>query len=149
MRVASPLLTALLVASCSADAGPGEDLARPATSAATLTPPTVLAPAFRYLESALIPGERDALRGARPDGRPDYQYRLSRLVGPTVEVWPDADLAEAARWGVHPEDLGGVVLDAYAQSLRGEPVDLAAAIARRLRPPVGYEVLMAPVTRAP
>ena len=119
-------------------AGTRPETAAAATALAT-TPPE-LRPVFRALDTLLTAGARDTLRRISSDSLWLYHMSLGMYVRNEFGLWRGGPLADAlrARGLRHPDDMSGVVVDAYRQFLRRERVDVDAAI-RRVPPPPKLE----------
>lgn len=126
------LLVALLAA-CSA---PESHRGAGATSggqlraeAASDTPPE-FRPVFRTLDTLLTAGQRDTLRTALRDSAWRYHFSLGLFLRNEFGLWRGGPLQSyfLARGVHHPDDMSDVLLRAYGEHLRGEPVDVPALI---------------------
>jgi hypothetical protein len=148
MRRVTTVLILVTLTAC--DAGKSAD--RRGNDALSLSPGTAarvpgeLVSSFRALDSLLTPAQRDTLRRTLPDTLARYHMSLGLFLrnGPlrTEEGLVRYFLAHGVR---HRDDMSAVVLNAYGQYLRGETVDIAAAI-RRVPPAPAelYETLRPP-----
>jgi hypothetical protein len=109
--------------------------------------PSFLHPAFRQLDSVLTSGQRDTLKRLVPDSAWQYHFGLGLYIRNEMGLWRGAPLAESlsVRGVKHPDDMSGIILDTYAQYLRGETVDVQGAITSAPKPPEGFKVLSAPI----
>lgn len=104
-------------------------------SALTELPP-VVADAFRRLDRELPPESRDALRAVPPGEMWRYHHSIGMYVRNNYGLWKGGPLQEyfLAKGLRHPDDMSGVLLEAYGVYLRGAPVDLDSLI-RAIPPP--------------
>jgi hypothetical protein len=109
-------------------------------------PMLVFAQAFRQLDSALTPEQRDTLRRTLPDTTAQYHMSVGLYIrNEILRPASGAPLLEffAARGIQHRDDISGALLDLYGQYLRGQPLDVDGAIRRIPPAPKEFKVLPA------
>ena len=124
---------------------------REAAFVATATP-TEFRPFFHALDTLLTDAERDTLRLTPRDSLVGLHHlSYGMWIRNELGLWRGSPPADAlrARGARHPDDMSGVLLEIYAEYLRGERVDLPAAIRRVPPPPTGFQVLRESGSPAP
>lgn len=122
-----------------------DSAASPRASAAV---PLEFQPVFMALDTRLTRGQRDTMRTALRDSSWMYHMSVGLMIRNEFGLWRGGPLQSyfLARGVKHPDDMSGIVLEAYGSYLRGEPIDVPALI-RRQPPapsPDSYQVLQAP-----
>ena len=131
-----------LLAACSSPeshAGAGPAGGRPPRAEAAAAPdaPAEFRPVFRVLDTLLTNGQRDTLRTALRDSAWRYHFSLGMFVRNEFGLWQGGPLQSyfLARGVRHPDDMSDILLRAYGEHLRGEPVDVPALIRAVPAPP--------------
>lgn len=123
--VALPALLTVMAAGCGGEPEPwsgGE------SSLANVPPP--VAEAFRRLDAEITPDDRETLRTTPPGEMVRYHMTLGRYIRNEYGLWRGGPLADCflARGVDHPDNMSGILLEAYGAYLRGETVDVDAMI---------------------
>lgn len=125
------ILSLIAVAACTT-----RDEPRPDSTAAALAasaPPAWLQPIFRELDTLLTDAQRDTLRRLTLDSAFAYRVRgLGPIVAPRTAVWVRTPAGDTiiARGETLNSAVPILMLDLYQQHLRGEALDVAAAVRR-------------------
>ncbi len=99
--------------------------------------PAPVADAFRHLDREVPAEDRDTLRATPPAEMVRYHMGLGMYVRNELGLWRGGPLQDWFRAnGVqHPDDMSGLLLEAYGLYLRGAPVNLDSIIAAVPPPP--------------
>lgn len=102
-----------------------------ATSAATGDLPAPVREAFQRLDRELSAKDRATICATPPEGMIDYHFGLGMYIRNEYGLWSGGPLQEyfRAQGMEHPDDMSGVLLDAYRLYLCGEPVRMDSLIA--------------------
>lgn len=98
----------------------------------------VVADAFRRLDRELPSETRDSLRATPPDGMWRYHLSVGMYVRNQYGLWKGGPLQHyfLAKGLRHPDDMSGVLLEAYGLYLRGAQVIVDSLIRASPPPPV-------------
>lgn len=129
-------LAAVLVTGAGCGSIPDAEIQPGAGSALAGLPP-VVSDAFRRLDRELPSGTRDSLRVTPPDGMWRYHHSIGMYVRNNYGLWKGGPLQDyfLARGLRHPDDMSGVLLEAYGLYLRGARVNLDSLIRASPPPP--------------
>lgn len=133
--IAALLLSAAIAAAC----GPRPDsVGNDGSVAALAQVPEPIADAFRHLDREVPAEDRDTLRATPPGEMVRYHMGLGMYVRNELGLWRGGPLQDwfRAKGVRHPDDMSGVLLEAYGLYLRGAPVNLDSIIAAIPPPPV-------------
>jgi hypothetical protein len=110
---------------------------QPAPVSALAELPPVVADAFRRLDRELPSETRDSLRAAPPGGMWRYHHSIGMYVRNEYRLWHGGPLQDyfLAKGLRHPDDMSGVLLEAYGLYLRGARVNVDSLIRASPPPP--------------
>lgn len=105
--------------------------AAPSESRAPDGLPQPIREAFRRLDHDLTEKDRATIRSTPPEDMINYHFGLGMYVRNEYGLWRGSPLQAyfLARGVRHPDDMSGVLLDAYRLYLRGEQVKMDFLIA--------------------
>ena len=113
--------------------------------------PEPVAIAFWRLDRELAPADRDSIRVRTAEQMIEYHFSLGLHLRNEYGLWQGGPLQDyfVSRGVTHPDEMSGILLEAYRQYLRGARVDLDSLIRKRITrspPPIvkGYHELPPP-----